>query len=194
MKIIDWFKNLINKITKKDYLLEEGNKEQVTKSKINTKNKDWIQRIDLTRQKQKRTREDIIRGLRDDIIVEDLSEELNYDKFSEEKIRSKYDPENLLSENDLTAIECLYGAIEYGNKEVYPHFDRNKINLFLKENPNNIVTVVNLVIKDAENLYKSLDKKTADTVTVNGLITGSYDEIVELIECYKEQEQAQGIE
>ena len=36
MKIIDWFKNLINKRTKKDYLLEEGNKEQVTESKTNT--------------------------------------------------------------------------------------------------------------------------------------------------------------
>ena len=56
MKIIDWFKNLINKITKKDYLLEEGNKEQVTKSKINTKNKDWIQRIDLTRQRPQKNK------------------------------------------------------------------------------------------------------------------------------------------
>ena len=194
MKIIDWFKNLINKITKKDYLLEEGNKEQVTKSKKKKKNKDWIQRIDLTRQRPKKTREDIIRGLRDDIIVEDLSEELNYDKFCEKKIRTKYDPENLLSENDLTAIECLYGAIKYGNKEVYPHFDRNIINKFLKENPNNIVTTVNLIIKDAENLYKSLDEKTAETITVNGLISGSYAEISELIESYKEQEQAQGIE
>ena len=151
MKILDWFKNLINKITKKDYMLEEGKRGLTVK---NTK-KDWIQKIDITNDKPKKTREDIIRGLRDDIIVEDLSEEFNYDKFCEKKIRTKYDPENLLSENDLTAIECLYGAIKYGNKEVYPHFDRNKINIFLKENPNNIS---------------------------------------ELIESYKEQEQAQGIE
>ena len=91
MKIIDRIKNLINKINKKDYMLEEGKRETVIASKASTTDKDWISRVDVSELKLKKTREDIIRELRDDIIVEDLSEEYNYDKFSEENIKAKYD-------------------------------------------------------------------------------------------------------
>ena len=196
MKIVDWFKNLINKISKKDYMLEEGSKAQVTEPKTNEQNADWIPKVDVSNLKPQKTREDVIRGLRDDIIVEDLSEEYNYGKFSKEKIEAQYDTDNLLSEDDKTAIQCLYGAIKDGNKEVYPRFDENKINMFLKENPNNIVTTVNLMIQDAKKEYQRADKEMIEKygITVNGLIPGSYTDISNLIENYREQEQVQGIE
>ena len=196
MKIVDWFKNLINKISKKDYMLEEGSKEQVTEPKTKEQNTDWIPKVDVSNLKPQKTREDVIRGLRDDIIVEDLSEEYNYGKFSKEKIEAQYDTDNLLSEDDKTAIQCLYGAITDGNKEVYPRFDENKINMFLKENPNNIVTTVNLMIQDAKKEYQRADKEMIEKygITVNGLIPGSYTDISNLIENYREQEQVQGIE
>ena len=196
MKIVDWFKNLINKISKKDYMLEEGSKEQVTEPKTKEQNTDWIPKVDVSNLKPQKTREDVIRGLRDDIIVEDLSEEYNYGKFSEENIKAKYDTDNLLSENDLTAIECLYGAIKEGNKEVYPRFDENKINIFLKEKTNNIVTTIDLMIQNAKKEYQKVDKEMIESygITVNGLIPGSYTDISNIIENYREQEQAKGIE
>ena len=196
MKIADWFKKLINKISKKDYMLEEGSKEQVAESKTSEQNTDWIPKVDVSNLKPQKTREDVIRGLRDDIIVEDLSEEYNYGKFSEENIKAKYDTDNLLSENDLTAIECLYGAIKEGNKEVYPRFDENKINIFLKEKTNNIVTTIDLMIQNAKKEYQKVDKEMIESygITVNGLIPGSYTDISNIIENYREQEQAKGIE
>ena len=78
MKIAEWFKKLINKISKKDYMLEEGSKEQVAEPKTSEQNTDWIPKVDVSNLKPQKTREDVIRGLRDDIIVEDLSEEYNY--------------------------------------------------------------------------------------------------------------------
>ncbi len=196
MKIADWFKKLINKISKKDYMLEEGSKEQVAESKTSEQNTDWIPKVDVSNLKPQKTREDVIRELRDDIIIEDLSEEYNYGKFSEENIKAKYDTDNLLSENDLTAIECLYGAIKEGNKEVYPRFDENKINIFLKEKTNNIVTTIDLMIQNAKKEYQKVDKEMIESygITVNGLIPGSYTDISNIIENYREQEQAQGIE
>lgn len=196
MKIVDWFKNLINKISKKDYMLEEGSKEQVAEPKTNEQNADWIPKVDASNLKPQKTREDVIRGLRDDIIVEDLSEEYNYGKFSKEKIEAQYDTDNLLSEDDKTAIQCLYGAIKEGNKEVYPRVDENKINMFLKEKPNNIVTTVNLMIQDAKKEFQRADKEMIERygITVNGLIPGSYADISNIIENYREQEKAQGIE
>lgn len=196
MKIVDWFKNLINKISKKDYMLEEGSKAQVTEPKTNEQNTDWIPKVDVSNLKPQKTREDVIRGLRDDIIVEDLSEEYNYGKFSEENIKANYDTDNLLSEDDKTAIECLYGAIKEGNKEVYPKFDENKINMFLKEKPNSIITTINLMIQNAKKEYQKVDKEMIESygITVNGLIPGSYIDISNIIENYREQEQAQGIE
>lgn len=196
MKIADWFKKLINKISKKDYMLEEGSKEQVAESKTSEQNTDWIPKVDVSNLKPQKTREDVIRELRDDIIIEDLSEEYNYGKFSEENIKAKYDTDNLLSENDLTAIECLYGAIKEGNKEVYPRFDENKINIFLKEKTNNIVTTIDLMIQNAKKEYQKVDKEMIESygITVNGLIPGSYTDISNIIENYREQEKAQGIE
>ena len=196
MKIADWFKKLINKISKKDYMLEEGSKEQVAEPKTSEQNTDWIPKVDVSNLKPQKTREDVIRELRDDIIIEDLSEEYNYGKFSEENIKAKYDTDNLLSENDLTAIECLYGAIKEGNKEVYPRFDENKINIFLKEKPNNIVTTIDLMIQNAKKEYQKVDKEMSESygITVNGLIQGSYTDISNIIENYREQEQAKGIE
>ena len=195
MKIADWFKKLINKISKKDYMLEEGSKEQVAESKTSEQNTDWIPKVDVSNLKPQKTREDVIRGLRDDIIVEDLSEEYNYGKFSKEKIEANYDTDNLLSEDDKTAIQCLYGAIKEGNKEVYPRVDENKINMFLKEKPNNIVTTVNLMIQDAKKEFQRADKEMIERygITVNGLIPGSYTDISNIIENYREQEQVQGI-
>ena len=62
MKIVDWVKKLINKIGKKDYMLEEGSKEQVAKPKANEQNADWIPKVDVSNLKPQKTREDVIRG------------------------------------------------------------------------------------------------------------------------------------
>ena len=122
------------------------------------------------------------------IMVEDLSEQYNYVKFSKDKIREKYDVQAKLTDEDLKAISCLYGAIKEGNMEER-NFSDNIINKFLKENPDNIVVLVDLMIKDAKDLYESLGDDKFETTTIQGLIPGSYIDISAIIEEYiKENE------
>ena len=68
--------------------------------------------------------------------------------------------------------------------------------MFLKEKPNNIVTTVNLMIQDAKKKFQRVDKEMIERygITVNGLIPGSYTDVSNIIENYREQEKAQGIE
>ena len=56
MKIVDWFKNLINKISKKDYMKEEGSKAQVTEPKTNEQNADWIPKVDVSNLKPQKNK------------------------------------------------------------------------------------------------------------------------------------------
>ena len=168
MKIIDWFKNLLKKTSRKDYMLSDVNS-SVNNSKSN---KDFVTKIDVNGIKTEKTREDILKSLREDIIVEDLSEEYNYSKFSDEYIKDNYDSNSILSDEDKTALSCLYGAI----------------NNFLKQNPNNIVVLINLMIQDAQNMYNSLtDDSLSSKTSVQGLISGSYTEISEIIERYNKE-------
>ena len=78
--------------------------------------------------------------------------------------------------------------------QIYPHNIKN--NLFLKEKTNNIVTTIDLMIQNAKKEYQKVDKEMIESygITVNGLIPGSYTDISNIIENYREQEQAQGIE
>ena len=96
MKIIDWFKNLLKKTSRKDYMLSDVNS-SVNNSKSN---KDFVTKIDVNGIKTEKTREDILKSLREDIIVEDLSEEYNYSKFSDEYIKDNYDSNSILSDED----------------------------------------------------------------------------------------------
>lgn len=184
MKIVDWFKNLLNKITKKDHMLNEANQPDTNKQSPN-----FVQKVNVKPLEEAQTRENILRSMQNDIIPEGLSEEYNYNKFSEEQIRQKYDKESLLSENDLTALGCLYGAIKSGNNTEFPDFDKNYISKFIKASPNNIVTLVNLMIKDAERCYQSLDEDSAKRTTVKGLIPGSYIDISGIIANYNLEQQ-----
>ena len=195
MKIIDWFKNLLKKTSRKDYMLSDVNS-SVNNSKSN---KDFVTKIDVNGIKTEKTREDILKSLREDIIVEDLSEEYNYSKFSDEYIKDNYDSNSILSDEDKTALSCLYGAIKNGNSELFLHngmkyddnsklLSDNKINNFLKQNPNNIVVLINLMIQDAQNMYNSLtDDSLSSKTSVQGLISGSYTEISEIIERYNKE-------
>lgn len=138
MKIVDWFKSLFSK-TKRDYMLKEGN----IAGNVQQKKKEFIPKIDVNNTEHKKTREDIIRSLRNDMIIEDLSEEYNYTKFSPESIQENYDAESVLSDEDMTALSCLFGAIKEGNmwhskSEIVNDESRmtnNKINDFLKKSP-----------------------------------------------------------
>ena len=194
MKILDWFKKILSK-SKKDYMLNEGNSEnEVVQDK-----KEFVPKVKVNNTERKRSREDIIRSLRDDMIVEDLSEEYNYSKFSDEYIKDNYDSNSILSDEDKTALSCLYGAIKNGNSELFLHngmkyddnsklLSENKINNFLKQNPNNIVVLINLMIQDAQNMYNSLtDDSLSSKTSVQGLISGSYTEISEIIERYNKE-------
>lgn len=195
MKIIDWFKNLLKKTSRKDYMLSDVNS-SVNNSKSN---KDFVTKIDVNGIKTEKTREDILKSLREDIIVEDLSEEYNYSKFSDEYIKDNYDSNSILSDEDKTALSCLYGAIKNGNSELFLYngmkyddnsklLSENKINNFLKQNPNNIVVLINLMIQDAQNMYNSLtDDSLSSKTSVQGLISGSYTEISEIIERYNKE-------
>lgn len=187
MKIIDWFKSLFSKVRKNDYMLEEGNNESKIKQ---DEKKNFIPRVDVSNIQHQKTREEVLRDLNRDIIIEDLSEEYNYGKFSTDNIREKYDLQSKLTDEDLTAISCLYGAIKDGNKEEHD-FSDNKINKFLKENSNNIVVLVNLMIKDAKKLYESLDDDISKSTTVQGLIPGSYGDISTIIEEYTKENEIQ---
>lgn len=185
MKIIDWFKGMLSKIGKKKYMLNESN----IQSKVKTSNTNFVPRVEVNNTK---SREDIIRSLRKDMIVKDLSEEYNYTKFSPENIREKYDMESILSAEDMTALSCLYGAIKDGNNSEFKGFNEdinNNINKFLEENPNNIVTLINLMIKDAKKMYDSLGDDRLENTTVQGLIPGSYGDISQLIEEYNNEKE-----
>lgn len=194
MKIVDWFKSLFSK-AKRDYMLNEGN----VAGNVQQEKKEFIPKIDVNNTEHKRTREDIIKSLRNDMIIEDLSEEYNYAKFSPENIQENYDVESVLSDEDMTALSCLFGAINDGNmwhskSEIVNNelsLTNNKINDFLKKSPNNIVILINLMEKSARNLYESLgDKKLAST-TVQGLIPGSYSDISQLIEEYTKERESE---
>lgn len=195
MKILDWFKKILSK-SKKDYMLNEGNSEnEVVQGK-----KEFVQKVEVNNTEHKKSREDIIRSLRDDMIVEDLSEEYNYTKFSPENIREKYDMDSILSDEDMTALSCLYGAIKDGNmwhttSEMVNgelKMQGNQINDFLKKSPDNIIVLINLMQKDARNSYESLGDKKLDSTTVQGLIPGSYGDISQLIENYIKESEIEG--
>lgn len=186
MKIVDWFKNLLSRTRKKDYMLNGIN----TTSSEKKGKVDFVQKVDVNDVQHTASREDILKSLLDDIMVTDLSEEYNYGKFSNENIKTKYDKDSILSDEDMTALSCLYGAIKDGNKKEYisPYEKiNNKINAFLKENINNIVILINLMIKNAKELYDSLGDKRLESTTVQGLIPGSYGDISEIIEKYKKE-------
>lgn len=195
MKVVDWFKSLFSK-AKRDYMLKEGN----VAGNVQQEKKEFIPKIDVNNTEHKKTREDIIRSLRNDMIIEDLSEEYNYTKFSPENIQENYDAESMLSDEDMTALSCLFGAIKEGNmwhskSEIVNNELRmtdNKINDFLKKSPENIVILINLMEKSAKNSYEDLgDKKLAST-TVQGLIPGSYGDISQLIEEYIKETEIEG--
>ena len=185
MKILDWFKKILSK-SKKDYMLNEGDSEnEVVQDK-----KEFVPKVKVNNTEHKKSREDIIRSLRDDMIVEDLSEQYNYTKFSPEDIREKYDMDHILSDEDMTALSCLYEAIKDGNmwytKSEWVNgelkLQGNQINNFLKKSPDNIIVLINLMHKYARNFYESLGDEKWDFTTVQGLIPSSYDEISQLIE------------
>lgn len=195
MKIIDWFKSLLSK-TKRDYMLNEEN----TAENEQQEKREFIPRVDVNNTEHKKTREDIIRSLRNDMIIEDLSEEYNYTKFSPENIKENYDVESVLSDEDITALSCLFGAIKdcnmwHSKLEIVndePRLTNNKINDFLNKSPDNIVILINLMEKSAKNSYESLgDKKLAST-TIQGLIPGSYGDISQLIEEYTRESEIGG--
>ena len=195
MKIVDWFKSLFSK-AKRDYRLNEGN---VTEN-VQQDKKEFIPKIDVNNTEHKKTREDIIRSLRNDMIIEDLSEEYNYTKFSPENIQENYDAESMLSDEDMTALSCLFGAIKEGNmwhskSEIVNdelRMSNNKINDFLKKSPENIVILINLMEKSAKNLYENLGDKKLVSTTVQGLIPGSYGDISQLIEEYIKEAEIEG--
>lgn len=195
MKVVDWFKSLFLK-AKRDYMLKEGN----VPGNVQQEKKEFIPKIDVNNTEHKKTREDIIRSLRNDMIIEDLSEEYNYTKFSPENIQESYDAESMLSDEDMTALSCLFGAIKEGNmwhskSEIVNNELRmtdNKINDFLKKSPENIVILINLMEKSAKNSYEDLGDKKLASITVQGLIPGSYGDISQLIEEYIKETEIEG--
>lgn len=193
MKILDWFKSLILK-NKKDYMLNEKNTVEYKKRE----KKSFIAKVEVDKLEIKRTREDIIRNLGTDIIIEDLSEQYNYTKFSPENIKKIYDQEGILSSEDMTAIECLYGAIKDGNMDKHATIEvkndeisikNNKINEYLKKSPENIVTLINLMEKEAKIQYESLEDKMNNFITMQGLIPGSYSDISNIIDEYEKEKE-----
>lgn len=190
MKIVDWFKSLLAKLGKKDYMLNAQNS-RVIEDKKNT---DFVQKVDIDNVEVPKTRADILRGLREEVMVADLSEEYTHGKFSETGIK-RYDEDGLLSSEDITALSCLYGAIKEGNR-TESEFSNNKINTFLKEDTNNIVVLVNLMLKDARTSYEEMmsnPKFSIKPTSVQGLIAGSYMDVSSIIEEYeKESELAIG--
>lgn len=181
MKILDWFRNLLSK-TKKSNMLNEGMDDNIVPQKKSA----FVPRQEVGIE-QTQTREEILRALREDMIVEDLSKEYDNTTFSSEWIRKEYDKNLILSEEDITALGCLYGAINDGNMFGERKIEDNKVNAFLKQEPNNIVTLVNLMIKDAENMYEGLEKDIQAETSVQGLIPGAYNEICQLIEEYTKE-------
>lgn len=191
MRILDWLKNILSK-SKNNYMLNEQNSE----NKAVQNKREFVTKVDVNNVEHKKTREDILRDLREDMIVENFSEEYNYERFSSENIRKQYDMDSILSDEDMMALECLHGAIKEGNESYItnPEIENgelrtrdNKINDFLSKSSDNIIVLINLMKKSAENLYENLDNKTKKTTTVQGLIPGSYSDVSQLIEDYEKE-------
>ncbi len=196
MKILDWIKKLLTR-TKRDNMLNEGIETNYT----HQEKKEFIPKVDITNVEHKKTREDIFRNLNKDIIIEDLSEQYNYDKFSPENIRKKYDTDSILSAEDMTTLSCIYGAIKDGNMSERRTSD-NKINIFLKKNPNNIITLVTLIQRYAKNEYDKLKRKSEEDTEMKVfipdsygcLVPGSYSDISKLIDEYEQNNSIDEIE
>ena len=188
MKILDWIKKLLTR-TKKDNMLNE----RIETNYAHEEKKEFIPKVDISNVGHKKTREDIFRSLKEDIIIEDFSEQYNYDKFSSENIRKKYDTDSILSAEDMTTLSCVYGAIKDGNMSEIRTSD-NKINIFLKKNPNNIITLVTLMQKYARNEYDKLKRKSEEDPEMKVFIPdsygcsvpGSYSDISKLIDEYEQ--------
>ena len=188
MKIIEWLKSIFAKFfSKKEYMLNEKNEELIRYPEEQREKEAFLQELNEEVSSVTKSREEILMSLTDEIIVEDLSETYTYGKFSEEGIRQRYDKYNVLSSNDVTAINCLYGAIKEGNISE-PEFARNKIHDFLKEKMDNIVILIDLMIEDAKKLYEEMMNDSIYTVkpdSIKSVIPGSYMDISSIIEEYK---------
>ena len=180
MKIVEWLKNLINRITKKENLLSETNET----NKNDEKNR-FVQKV-VVKQKYEKTREDILRDVKREIILKALANPENYTSFKED-IKSEYDKEDILSKEDMEALECIYRAIREGNVEVCSSFE-NRISMFLKQESTNIVILVNRMIEDAKNMYKKVQLHDGDSKDLENLIADSYNELVEIIEQIEEKQ------
>lgn len=175
MKIIEWFKNILTKIRKEDYMLKENNE-----TNVNHDGESFVAKVNI---EKTNTREEIFRSLKETIIQQAVSEEYTSNEFTDEKIKEEYDKDSILADEDITALKCIYSGIKDGNlDEGNP--ENNKISEFLKEKPNNIAVLINLMIKDAQIMYNSLDKEMAEKTQVKELIVGSYSSISNIIDKY----------
>lgn len=181
MKIVEWFKNLINRINKKENLLSETNE-----TKKNDKKNSFVEKVDV-KQKYEKSREDILKEVKLEIILRALADPEDYALFKED-IKSEYDKEDILSREDMEALECIYRAIKEGNLEVHSSFE-NRISVFLKNEPTNIVTLVDRLIQDAKNMYDKVQEHNEEAETFEHLIADSYNELVETIEQIEEKQE-----
>lgn len=188
MGLREWVQKIKNRIKKQDTLPEPAKRQETTYP-----NREFVPRVEDF----KLSREDILRKISADIQAKDLTEIYQYDKFSEEEIRKKYDSKTILSAEDITAIGCLRGAILQGNEEEFPNFEHNRINSFLQRDPNNIITLVDLMIQDGKREFKQIEENDPEaikilSITPRGLIPGTYTEISTIIDYYEQQKVVEG--
>ena len=181
MKIIEWFKKIFSK--KEAKMITESTE---TVPKATTEFIPKVGEDELI--KHPKTREEVIRSMNEKMIQENSALDIEYNEFTTKKIRENYDKEEVLSEEDMTSLYLLYEAIKDGNIE---EPEANKINEFLKQSNDNLVTLVDMMEKDAKENYASLNSEVATKTSVKNLIRGSYESIIEYIEKYNlDQEQS----
>ena len=175
MKILENIKSKFSKTEKK---------QNIENSKKNQK-ENIIEKVTVN-YSQKKTRKDILMEVKEEIILKALDDAESSSTLKSD-IKKVYDKENVLTSIDIIALECLYKAIRDGNMQVNMSIE-NKITIFLKKRPNNIVTLIDEMIKDARKIYGNVKVHHEGLDDVESLIANSYYEIMEIIEEIEERQ------
>lgn len=150
--------------------------------------KSFVPKVEIKPETLNSVRTNVIISMQDDILPEGFQDIYNYDKFNA-KYFEKYDSNGILSEDDKTAIGCLYGAYKEGNRAEWPHFSDNKIKKFVEERKGNIVKLIDLMKMDGKKEAQRAKIELEKEIEPSQLIPGSYNDVVKVIEKYRTKEE-----
>lgn len=148
----------------------------------------FVEKIIIS-EEYKKTREDVLMSLEREIVLKAITEE-SYDNEALNDIYKEFDKDDILLSEDRAALECLYKAIKQGNMRTYDT-SNNKILEFLKGRPDNIVKLINVMIKDATDMNEHIHDEQKKIKDFKRLIADTYDDLATMVEDIQEKEEEQ---